>query len=67
MENAGRNAVVWPSLTLIRMLAKVPSLVVVGVPESAPVAVLKVPQAGRLTIVKLNVEPPGLVTMGWKL
>ena len=55
-------------LTLITILAKSPAFAVVGVPESDPVAVLKLAQVGRLTIEKLRATAAvGLVTTGVKL
>jgi hypothetical protein len=67
MLKALRDTVVSPPVTLIRMLANVPTLAVVGVPESAPVLVLKVAHAGILTIEKLKLSPLGAVTTGVKL
>src|ERR1700685_1372089 len=67
MLNAARDTVVSPPVTLIRMLAKVPALAVVGIPERAPVLVLKVAHAGMLTIEKLKLSPLGAVTTGVKL
>jgi hypothetical protein len=49
------------------MPVKAPALALVGVPESAPVAVLKVAHAGLLTIEKLKLSPLGLVVTGTKL
>jgi hypothetical protein len=67
MANADNVTGVPPLLTLIRMFGKVPTLALVGVPDNAPVAVLKVLQAGRLTMEKLSVVPPESVTIGVKL
>ena len=50
IENAGNVAVASPSLTLIWMLAYVPTLAAVGVPASRPVALSKEAQPGRLVI-----------------
>ena len=43
-----------PLLTLMVMFAKVPTLPALGVPDSWPVLVLKLAQAGRLLIVKVR-------------
>ena len=67
MENAGSEMGAAAVLTLITILPNVPAFAVVGVPESDPVAVLKVAQAGRLTIEKLRSAAVGLVTTGVKL
>ena len=67
MENAGSEMGAAAPLTLITMLANAPAFAVVGVPESDPVAVLKVAQAGRLMIEKLRTAALGLVTIGVKL
>jgi hypothetical protein len=45
MENAGSETGSPPPLTLITMPVKLPTFALVGVPESAPVAVLKVAHA----------------------
>src|SRR5215469_4947243 len=51
IENAGSVAVACPSLTLIWILAYVPTLDGVGVPVSRPVPLSKDAQLGILTIV----------------
>jgi hypothetical protein len=43
----------------------VPTLAAVGVPESCPVLVLKVAQAGRPTIEKVRVPPAASEALGW--
>jgi hypothetical protein len=48
--NAGREAVVTPSVTEMTIPEVVPTLAVAGVPLSWPVAVLKVAHVGLLTI-----------------
>ena len=65
IENAGNAAVAWPSLTLIRMLVKVPTFVAPGVPCSAPVFALNVAHAGRFAIVNVNALPSASVAVGW--
>ena len=46
IENAGSDAVVLPSLTVMMMLLYVPTAALGGVPQIFPVAVLKVIQLG---------------------
>src|SRR6185503_4277074 len=53
-----------PSLTPMPMLANVPTLAVVGVPCSRPVAVLNVAHAGRLVILKVSVPPSASLAVG---
>jgi hypothetical protein len=50
IENAGNEAVAWPSVTLITMLLKLPTFDDDGVPDSRPVLVLNVAQLGRPVI-----------------
>src|SRR6267378_6088048 len=57
---------VLPSLTLITMLANVPTLELVGVPLSEPIAMLKVAHEGMFWILKLSAPPDGSVTAGMK-
>src|SRR3569833_1545317 len=65
MVNAGSETLVVPSLTLMVIFAYVPRLVVPGVPESWPVLVLKVAQAGLLAIAKVNLLPSASEAAGW--
>lgn len=66
MLNAGRAAEAEPSLTLMTMLANVPTSELVGVPLSLPVLVLKVAQEGMFWMLKLSVAPDGPVAVGVK-
>jgi hypothetical protein len=66
MEKAGSETGLPSALTLITMLVELPTFALVGFPESAPVAVLKVAHAGRLTIEKLRAAPLGSDTTGVK-
>ena len=50
IENAGNDAVLLPSLTLITMFEYVPTLLLVGRPLSVPVEVLKLAHEGRFVI-----------------
>src|SRR5438876_328055 len=54
MANAGSDVDAFPSLTLITMLPKVPTAVVVGVPSNAPVPASNVAQAGRPETLKVS-------------
>jgi len=55
IENDAREADACPSLTLIAIPANVPAAV--GVPDSCPVVVLKVAQAGLLATLNVSVVP----------
>jgi hypothetical protein len=57
-------AVVLVSLTLIWMFAKVPMLVLVGVPLNCPVLLLKFAQAGLFAIVKVRGSWSGSEAVG---
>src|SRR5688500_476668 len=46
-----------PSLTLMMMFEYVPALVETGVPDSCPVALLKVAHAGRFAIANVSGSP----------
>ena len=67
IAKAGNAVVFWPSLTLIWMLAKVPTLESGGVPVSSPVLLLNEAQAGRLAIVKVSVLPLACEAVGVKV
>jgi hypothetical protein len=64
MANAGSAAELVPLLTLITMLLSVPTLEADGVPESVPVVLAKVAQAGLSVMLKLTAWPLGLLTVG---
>ena len=67
IENGGKLAVACPSLTLIVMLAYTPASPLPGVPNSAPVAVLKLAQAGRLLMLNVKLSPSASLASGVKL
>ena len=67
MGNGGNEAVLVPSLTLITMPETVPTELEVGVPDSCPVAMLKVAQLGLFCTLKPSVEPLPPVAVGVKL
>jgi hypothetical protein len=62
--NAGSEALAEPSLTLITMLVKVPTLL--GVPESRPVVVLNTAQLGLFWMENESVLPSASAAFGWK-
>jgi hypothetical protein len=64
IENDASAAVSCPSLTLIAMLANVPTFAAAGVPWSRPVVELKVAQAGRLAMLKVSVPPSPSLAVG---
>ena len=66
MLKAGSAADAWPSLTLMAMLAKVPTFELEGVPLKVPVEVLNVAQDGRFCTLKLSVIPAGPLALGVK-
>ena len=55
IENDASDAEACPSLTLIEMFENVPAAV--GVPDSCPVVVLKVAQAGMFATLNVSVVP----------
>lgn len=57
MPNAGRVALLQPSLTAITMFEYPPTLPTEGVPESCPVPLLKVAHEGMLVIAKTKLRP----------
>ncbi len=64
-ENAGSEADAVPSDTEMMMFANVAMSVSAGVPESRPVAVLNVAQAGRFWMLNVSVLPSGSLALGW--
>jgi hypothetical protein len=64
MPNAARAADLLPSLTLITMPAKVPTLELGGVPLRAPVVLLNVAHDGRFWTLKLSAVPAGPLALG---
>jgi len=67
MLNAGNDTVSTPSVTLMVIPLVVPTSVLDGVPLIAPLAVLKVAQAGRLVTLKVRVSPSASLAVGTKL
>jgi hypothetical protein len=65
--NAGSDADNDPSLTEMTMLAYEPTLLLVGVPDSRPVEVLKVAQEGLFTMANASAWPSGSLADGVKL
>jgi hypothetical protein len=63
--NDASDADAVPSETEITMPEYVPTLVLVGVPVSAPVDVLKLAQAGLPEILNVNALPSGSEAVGW--
>ena len=62
---AGSETAVPPlSATEIPMLAKLPTLVLAGVPLRAPVMVLNVAQEGWFWILKVSVSPSASLAVG---
>ena len=57
--NAGRDAVSWPSDTLIRMSAYTPSSPADGVPESRPESGLKLAHGGAIAITGVALQLSG--------
>src|SRR5205814_873938 len=64
MAKAGSEVVRVPSLTLITMPEKMPTLAVVAVPVSCPVVLLKLAHDGRLAIEKVSVSLSGSLAVG---
>jgi hypothetical protein len=62
--NAARDAFACPSLTVITISAKVPTLAVLGRPESRPVVVEKLAQLGLLAMVKVSGSPSASAAEG---
>jgi hypothetical protein len=66
MVNAASETLFLPSVTLILMLVKEPTLLLEGVPLRRPVVVLKAAQLGMPVIEKVSTPPLGSVVAGWK-
>ena len=64
MLNAGKLALIVPSLTLIVMFEYVPTCADVGVPLIRPVLELNAAQAGRFVIVNVSELPSGSAAVG---
>jgi hypothetical protein len=64
IANAGSEAVELPSLTRMTMFEYVPVCVLLGVPDSLPVVVLKAAQAGLFAMLKVSVLPSGSLAVG---
>ena len=67
IEKGASGTLVVPSLTLMVMLAKVPTLAVVGVPDRVPLLGSKLAQAGMLLMENVSVLPAASVAVGVKL
>src|SRR6185295_10537652 len=67
IENGCNDALACPSLTLMMMLSKVPTLLAVGAPESRPVVALKPAQDGLLEIENVSGLPSASEAAGWKV
>ena len=67
IENGARDALLVPSLTEMTMLEYVPTFAVVGVPETVPLAMLKVAQDGRFCTLKESAAPAASLAVGVKL
>lgn len=65
IENDGREALAWPSLTEIAIAPSVP--VQTGVPESVPVAMLKDAQSGLFLMLKDSALPSASLALGVKV
>ncbi len=65
--NEGSDALVVPSLTLMVMFEYVPTSAAVGVPDSSPVALLKLAQLGAFLMLNVSLAPLGSVVLGVKL
>jgi hypothetical protein len=64
IENAGSDALLDPSLTLITIPGSVPTLPVPGIPESCPVALSNAAQVGLAAIEKVNLAPLASLALG---
>src|ERR1700732_1751034 len=67
IENAGNDAESVPSLTLMTMFEYVPACADVGAPDSVPLVVLKLAQAGRFCTLNVSLSPSGSDAVGVKL
>jgi hypothetical protein len=65
IENAGSDAVAWPSEALMTMLENVPALW--GVPLIRPVDPFRVAHAGKPVAVNVSESPLGSLAVGVKL
>src|ERR1700745_2961547 len=64
IANAGSEALLDPSLTLITIPGSVPTFAAEGVPASWPVAESKFAQAGLAAIAKVNFAPLAALALG---
>jgi len=64
IENGDNDAESVPSVTLMTMLASVPTSPVPGVPDSWPVVVLKAAQVGLFWIENVSAFPAGSLAVG---
>jgi hypothetical protein len=67
IENAGNDAENVPSLTLITMFEYVPACEDVGAPDSVPLVVLKLAQAGGFCTLNVSLSPSGSDAVGVKV
>src|SRR6185437_12630032 len=67
IEKAGRAALAVPSLALMTIFEYMPVLEDVGVPDRAPVAMLKLAQEGLFCTLKDSVAPLESLAVGWNL
>src|ERR1700733_2077308 len=64
MLKGASDAEAKPSLTLITILEYVPTLALVGVPQSSPVLLLKLAHDGRFNTENVSALPDGSVALG---
>ena len=64
IENAGSDALAWPSLTLITMFENVPVVPDGGVPDSCPVPALNAAHAGRPAMLHVSGSPSASLAVG---
>jgi hypothetical protein len=67
MVNGGKEAVAFPSLTVMTMLVYVPTFAVAGVPVRAPEAVVNAAQLGIFWMLKVSASPSASDAEGVKL
>ncbi len=66
IRNAGRDALAFPSDTLITISAVIPASAWAGVPDIKPVCGLIVAHTGSPVTLNVNASPSPSIALGWE-